>query len=163
MAFIYLSVGSNTGDRDFNLQSVLTAVEAKIGRLVAVSKTYESRAWGYEGQDYLNLAVKVETEQDPYKILSLIHEIEFHAGRIRTPGQYTDRPADIDILFMDQEIIQSNRLVVPHPHLQDRLFVLVPMMDIEPGLVHPVLKKTIRQLRDECRDTGWIRFHSEIR
>jgi 2-amino-4-hydroxy-6-hydroxymethyldihydropteridine diphosphokinase len=64
---------------------------------------------------------------------------------------------------MDQEIIQSNRLVVPHPHLQDRLFVLVPMMDIEPGLVHPVLKKTIRQLRDECRDTGWIRFHSEIR
>lgn len=163
MAFTYLSIGSNHGNRELYLQTALSALGNAIGKLISVSDVYESQSWGYEGQNFLNMAVKLQTEQDPYKILPVIQDIETRAGRIRTPGKYTDRTVDIDILFMDDLVFQDEELVIPHPQIRNRLFVLIPLMDIDPDFMHPVLRKTISQLRDECSDAGWIRFHSVIR
>jgi len=84
-------------------------------------------------------------------------------GRIKTSGNYADRPIDLDILFYNHEIFKSEQLSIPHPHLQNRLFVLVPLMDIDPDFTHPLLGLTIRELTDICQDKGWIREFGEIK
>ncbi len=157
MAITFLSVGSNSGDRSAYLQQAVNKIGLEIGRIIGLSHVYETQSWGYEGQNYLNMVVKVETALTPHKIIDSIHAIEQVMGRVRISGQYADRTIDLDILFYNDEIVSDEHLIIPHPRLHERLFVLEPMMDIDPDFRHPVLKKTIRQLKEECRDEGWIK------
>jgi 2-amino-4-hydroxy-6-hydroxymethyldihydropteridine diphosphokinase len=161
MADAFLSLGSNRGDRLSNLSRSLQRIEEKAGKIIARSPVYESQSWGYEGQDFFNMVIKIETLHSPLEILWITQQIEKDAGRIKTPGQYSDRSIDLDILFYDQVIIKGEQLIIPHPRLHERLFVLTPLMDIEPDLFHPVQNKTIVQLYNECADKGWIRLFSK--
>ncbi|HEX3008234.1 MAG TPA: 2-amino-4-hydroxy-6-hydroxymethyldihydropteridine diphosphokinase [Bacteroidales bacterium] len=161
MGDTFLSIGSNSGDRLLNLNRSLEEIEGKAGKIVARSPVYESRSWGYEGQDFLNMVIKIETQLSPLAILRMTQQIEKNAGRIKTPGQYSDRSIDLDILFYDHLIIKEEELTIPHPRLHERLFVLVPLMDIEPDYIHPTKNKTITQLFNECTDEGWIRPFSK--
>lgn len=157
MAVTFLSIGSNSGNRIFFLEKSLDDIQNRIGIIIARSNIYETQAWGFDGENFLNLAVKVETDLRPSEVLSIIKIIENEMGRERVPGQYVDRTIDLDILFYDREIISTGEVVIPHPRLQERLFVLEPLMDLQPEFIHPVLNKTIKQLREECSDKGWIR------
>lgn len=157
MESVYLSIGSNTGDRVFYMAESLKAIEGKIGPIVKKSAIYETQAWGFSGQDFLNMAVVVETSSDPLKILHTIKEIEMELGRERKSEGYTNRTIDVDILFFGNRVLSGEGLVVPHPQIQKRSFVLVPLNEIAPEYVHPVLQKPVKQLLGECADTGWIR------
>jgi 2-amino-4-hydroxy-6-hydroxymethyldihydropteridine diphosphokinase len=157
MAITFLSIGSNSGDRSAYLQQSVKLIEQKIGRIIRRSDVYETQSWGYEGQNFLNMVVEVETTFAPQKIIEIIQSIEIEMGRVRLSGQYSDRTIDLDILFYEKEIISDENLIIPHPRLHERMFALEPMMDIDPDFRHPVLNKTIRQLRMECPDKGWIR------
>lgn len=159
MALAHISIGSNAGNRDQNIELSLQMIQEKIGRIVSQSHVYESQSWGYEGQNFLNLTVLVKTALKPVEILNANQVIEKEMGRIKIPGRYTDRTIDLDILFYEDLVLNTEKLSIPHPHLQNRLFVLIPLMDISPDFTHPVFHKNIQQLREECADTGWIRKH----
>lgn len=163
MALAHLSIGSNIGERKYYLEEALMAVEVKIGHIVSKSFIYESQSWGYQGQNFLNMVIKVETTLAPSEILKAIHQIESGFGRVKVTGIYTDRPIDLDIIFYEDIIINIENLIIPHPKMQNRLFVLIPLFDIDPEYIHPVFNKNIRQLRDKCMDKGWIKLYDEIK
>ena len=150
---IYLSLGTNLGNRQLNLNKSMELIEMKVGKIIKQSSVYQTKAWGVKDQpDFLNMVLEVETKFSPQFVLTTILSIETEMGRIRERKWYT-RLIDIDLLFYEDLIIKESNLIVPHPYLQDRNFVLAPLMEIAPSLVHPVIKKTIEQLVEECRDT----------
>jgi len=145
MPVIYLSLGSNLGDRWANLQAGLEALPPAVS-IQASSPVYETAPWGYSDQPaFLNQAVQAETQLDPYALLAHLKDIETQLGR-RPTFRYGPRLIDIDILFYDDLAITSPRLVVPHPHLHERAFVLVPLAALAPDLVHPTLHQPIHSL-----------------
>ena len=155
---VYISLGSNLGNRLQNLQNALFHLNTEIGRTTAVSKVYESESWGFDAADFLNACVTLESQLTPHEVLSKILLIEKMLGRERTNAkEYTSRTIDVDILYYGNEIMQTDQLTVPHPKLQDRKFVLLPLADISPQFYHPILKKDTRNLLQECRDKGLIR------
>ena len=116
------------------------------------SRIYETAAWGIQDQpDFLNQAFEVETEKEPIGLLQTVLEIELEMGRVRVQ-KWGQRLIDIDILYYDDLIWESEQLTLPHPHLHERNFVLSPLMDIAPDLVHPRLRKTTRELFQRCHD-----------
>lgn len=144
-SIVYLSLGSNIGDKVAQITQALDRL-AKVYTVLRVSPLYLTEPVGLKDQDwFLNCVVEVETEKDPKKLLSTLQSIERKMGKTKTRVN-GPRTIDIDILFYNDEIINLKNLVVPHPRLHTRLFVLQPMMDLNPDLVHPVLKKTIREL-----------------
>jgi 2-amino-4-hydroxy-6-hydroxymethyldihydropteridine diphosphokinase len=152
---VFLSLGSNLGDRSINLQTALSRISAECGPLTASSVVYETAPWGFKpDSDFLNLAVAIETELKPEMLLDALLNIEKSMGRIRGKKGYESRIIDIDILFYSDLIIENQRLVIPHPHLHKRRFVLVPLADIAPEFIHPVLKKSILSLLESCPDTS---------
>lgn len=145
MQTVYLGLGTNIGDRKRNLRAAIKAM-APGARVEAESRVYETPAWGYKDQpDFLNMVVKAETGLQPDDLLAYLKRIERRLGRIAT-FRWGPRLIDIDILFYGDGVWNSSGLIIPHPRLHERAFVLVPMMDIAPDLVHPVLGQTIRQL-----------------
>ncbi|WP_268223461.1 2-amino-4-hydroxy-6-hydroxymethyldihydropteridine diphosphokinase [Sinomicrobium oceani] len=154
----YLSIGSNLGNKIQNLQNAVTYLEKDNPlRVTACSAVYRTPAWGFTGADFLNACIAIETSLLPQELLHHILETEKRLGRVRSGEKgYQPRTIDIDILFYEDEIIRQDNLVVPHPQIPNRLFVLRPLADIAPGKVHPELRKTIGQLLEECAD------HSEI-
>jgi 2-amino-4-hydroxy-6-hydroxymethyldihydropteridine diphosphokinase len=163
MEIVYLSVGSNRGDREQLLLRSRGMIGELLGGLVKVSSFYESAPWGFEDPaSFYNLALEVKTVLPPAEILKKIHGIEDALGRIRIPNTksgaddkrlYEPRTADIDILFYGSKVIVTKNLIIPHPRLHERRFILVPMAEIAPDVIHPVLKKTVRELLLSCRDT----------
>ncbi len=152
---IYLGLGTNLGDRQHNLSAAVKGLAPKV-TVTAQSKVYETPAWGYEDQPaFLNAAVKAETELHPEELLAFLKELEVKLGRTAT-FRWGPRLIDIDILFYDDLVAESPTLVVPHPHLQERAFVLLPLLDIAPDMLHPVIGKTVRQML-ETLGTGDIR------
>lgn len=154
---VYLGLGANLGNRLGNLQAGMRRLEGAV-RLVAVSSLYESEPVGPPGQPpYWNAAACVETAVRPRALLALIKRIEWEMGR--RPGPvWGPRPLDIDILLVDGERLAGPELVVPHPRLAERSFVLVPLAEIAPNGGHPVLDRTIRACRDAVGDAGLMRL-----
>jgi len=155
MATAYLGLGSNIGDRKENLCQAILMLSAKVGSVVAVSSLYESEAWGYKSENkFLNAVVAIETELYPEELLSDIKEIEATLGREKKQTiNYEDRPIDIDILFYDELVYETSKLIIPHPHIEKRKFVLAPMAEIAPDFVHPLIGKKIKELNRICEDS----------
>lgn len=148
----FLHTGSNQGDRLLNLQKARLAVAHAVGPVIQASRIYETAAWGIQDQpDFLNQAFEVETGKEPIGLLQTVLEIELEMGRVRLQ-KWGQRLIDIDILYYDDLIWESEQLTLPHPHLHERNFVLSPLMDIAPDLVHPGLRKTTRELLQRCND-----------
>jgi 2-amino-4-hydroxy-6-hydroxymethyldihydropteridine diphosphokinase len=142
---VYLALGTNLGDRLTNLRAAIEALPSEI-KVMAESKVYETPPWGYENQPtFLNMAVKCETDLEPESLLKRLKQLEVQLGREQS-FHWGPRLIDIDILFYDDLILKSESLIIPHPRLHERAFVLVPLADIAPDFIHPVLKKTIREL-----------------
>lgn len=145
----YLSLGTNLGNKEENLRAAMELIEEQIGDIVSQSALYASEPWGFASENsFLNNVVAVKTTMTPEEILETTQHIERTLGRTRKSvnGQYTDRLIDIDILFYDEEVTNTSRLTLPHPLLHRRLFVLEPLNQIAPTLIHPVLKKDISTL-----------------
>ena len=156
---IYLSLGSNLGDRLFNLRTAISLLPPNIKPL-AQSSIYETAPWGYTDQpNFLNLVIKANTALDPQSLLTFINDIEVSMGRQET-FRFGPRLIDLDILFYDDLVLDLPELTIPHPRLTERAFVLVPLVEIAPDLLHPVLGKTIHQLKPSLDNTGIKIFQS---
>jgi 2-amino-4-hydroxy-6-hydroxymethyldihydropteridine diphosphokinase len=156
---VYLLLGSNVGDRKANIEKANTLITEEIA-LVVRSPYYETAAWGKTDQSaFLNLAISLHTRLEPLILLAKLKEIEKRVGRVDTE-KWGPRVIDIDILFYGPQIIQEPYLQIPHPYLPVRRFALVPLADIAGAFVHPVLKKTIKELLADCPDTAEVRLYS---
>jgi 2-amino-4-hydroxy-6-hydroxymethyldihydropteridine diphosphokinase len=156
---VYLALGSNLGDRLANLKQAIAALTPQM-EVKAKSQVYETPPWGYEDQPkFLNQVVKAITYLDPEPLLKHLKRLEIALGR-KESFPNGPRLIDIDILFFDDVVLNTPNLVVPHPRLQERGFVLLPLMDIEPDLIHPVYKKSVREMAAECNPEGIEKFVS---
>jgi len=154
----YFSLGSNLGDRQKNLEKARLSIIRRIGRHAVTSAIYESVPWGYNSDHlYLNLCTGVETGLGPMAILDEVLAIEKGLGRQREARGYIDRTIDIDILFCGNRIIRDHHLTVPHPAMEKRRFVLAPLNDIVPDLVHPISGLTVSEMLIRCRDESVVR------
>ncbi len=153
---VYLSLGSNRGDRMAYLQSACDELHERAGILRSVSPVYHTEAWGFRAPAFHNIVVELDTAYSPHELLDIIQQIERVSGRLRsnTHEGYASRNLDIDILYYGWQIIDTEDLKVPHPHMADRKFVLAPLHDIAPELQHPVLKKTTAELLQGTKDEG---------
>jgi len=158
MSKVYLSLGSNLGDKQRNLRFAISEIEQRCGKVELCSSFYSTSPWGFDSDnEFVNIALSITTALEPLALLNALKHIEQDAGRQQNAKSgYEDRPLDIDILFYDNSIIDSESLTVPHPRLHLRLFVLVPMNEIASQLMHPILHKTIETLLLECDDSTLI-------
>ena len=156
-AIVFLSLGSNQGDKSKNIRYAIHALESIPGTSeLCLSGIWRTAAWGKTDQDdFLNCAVSIRTLITPAVLMERIIEIEKNMGRIRAE-HWGPRIIDIDILFYGNEIIRTESLVIPHPELQNRKFVLAPLLEIAPDFIHPVFKKSITQLLSDCTDQSMI-------
>jgi len=154
---VYLALGSNLGNRAANLKEALNSLSPQMV-VKAKSKVYETPPWGYAEQEkFFNQVVKVQTYVKPEALLKHLKRLEVALGRVESfPNG--PRLIDIDILFYDDLVLQSPTLEIPHPHVHERGFVLLPMMDIAPDFVHPVKQKSIRDLIAGCDLHGIVQF-----
>lgn len=152
MKDVYLLFGSNLGDRLGHLNEAIERTSSACGHLLRRSKVYETAAWGKTDQPaFLNQVVKMETPQQANQLLFSLLKIEQQMGRIRRE-KYSERIIDIDILYYADEIIQTADLVVPHPRIAERRFVLVPMAELNNQWMDPVKKMSIQSLLEQCTD-----------
>ena len=153
----YLSLGTNQGDKLDNLQQACNLIAEKVGRIIKLSSVYKTPAWGFEGEDFFNICIKVRTNLNPEKLLEKVLSIEKDLGRERSEtGNYQSRTIDIDVLLFEDEIIFYKNLIVPHPRMLDRKFVMVPLTEIAPNIKHPIEKKTILICLQSCNDSSEI-------
>lgn len=153
-----LLLGTNLGDREEILTSAREKIETQAGKIIKTSAIYSTAPWGIEDQpDFLNQTLLIETSFNPLQLLETLQPFEHEAGRIRKE-KWGPRLLDIDILYYDNEIIDLPSLKIPHLFMAQRRFTLVPLADISPDWVHPVLKKNVVQLLEECPDKGEVKL-----
>jgi 2-amino-4-hydroxy-6-hydroxymethyldihydropteridine diphosphokinase len=153
MNVAFLCLGGNMGDRLANLNRAKELISEERLTIVAESYIYETSAWGSESSpDYYNQCIKITTGSDAQSLMKLLLDIEQRLGRIRTENRNESRTVDIDILLFNNEVINTPSLIVPHPRMHLRQFVLKPLNEIAGDIIHPVQKKNIRQLCMDCPD-----------
>lgn len=154
MAIVYLGLGTNIGNRRGNLVKAAALLAERVGDILALSGFMETEPWGFDSENlFLNAAIKMETPLTPDELLSATQAIEREMGREKkSDGTYHDRVIDIDILLYDNRVIEQLGLIVPHPLMQERLFVMAPLAEIAPFERHPLLGQTFMELADSLRD-----------
>lgn len=152
MNTVYFLLGSNIGHTEMQVETAVKYIENEIGAVICRSSLYSTAPWGKQDQaDFLNQVIIAETEKDAKQTLTKLLSIEEKMGRIRV--QKNDpRIIDIDILFFNEDIVRTNTLTIPHPQIAYRRFVLVPLAEIAPSFIHPVLHKTNQEMLAECTD-----------
>ena len=158
MSFIvFISLGGNLGNTLEIFKNSSLEIEKKIGRITAFSKIYQTAAWGKTDQpDFLNQVISLETDLNPEKIMSELLDIELFFGR-RRDVIWGPRILDLDILFVENQIISSENLDIPHPQIANRRFVLIPMAEIAPHFIHPVLQQSMLELLEQTKDLQSVR------
>ena len=157
MKKVYLGLGSNLEKRAGYLQQARNRIEELIGHVVLASSIYETEPWGFEStNEFLNMVICIETDLSPSGVLGRILMIESQLGRVRSETHYASRNIDIDILFYEDEVLNEEALKIPHPLIHERRFVMVPLAEIAPDMIHPVLKKTMKCLLGECKDDSKV-------
>ena len=149
---VVLSLGGNIGEVKQAFITSINLLQDKVGDVVSTSSLYQTQAWGVGNQpDFLNQVLIINSSLPPHKVLKVCMEIELELGRVRAQKWY-ERTIDIDVLFYDDEIIETENLTIPHPYIQERNFVLYHLTELLSEFVHPTLQKTIRVLKNECND-----------
>ncbi len=160
MENIFLGVGTNLGDREGNLIEALTMIKDFPCSLVASSSVYETDPWGFQtANQFLNMVLKIRSDLSPRGLIKEIFKIEENMGRVRSEIQYTSRIIDIDILLFGNLITDEKNLVIPHPKMHQRKFVLIPMCEIDGKILHPVFKMPMLSLLKSCKDKGEVKFY----
>lgn len=157
--YVFLSLGSNKHNPYKQIKKAKINISSKIGKIIKESSLYITSAWGNtEQNDFLNQILKIETSLNPLYLMKYILLIEENMGRERKNEiKWGPRIIDIDIIFYGKKVLNYDNLIIPHPYLQYRLFVLEPLNEIEPDFIHPVLNKNVNQLLKECNDNIYIR------
>lgn len=158
MAIVYLSLGSNCGDRVGYIQQATSLLRETDGiSIIRTSSFYETEPWGYNSENwFVNAVVELKTTFSPQDLLEVCHRIEDKLGRKRDTKTYTDRTIDIDILFYNKDIVSENNLIIPHKFLHLRAFTLVPLLELIPNFEHPVLHKTISELHNDLENPEMV-------
>ena len=152
MSKIYLSIGSNKGNRYSQIKEALKLIREDLGEIILISKIYETKSWGFESEKFLNLCIAIKSELSPDKLLFSINSIEEKIGRKRDSKKVNAREIDIDIIFYSNKIVNQEELIIPHPRLELRNFVLVPLSEIASDFVHPILLKSVKELLECSND-----------
>ena len=152
MRKIYLSIGSNKGNRYSFIKEALRLIQKDIGEVILISKIYETKSWGFQSDDFLNLCILIKSELIPAELIIKLKNLEERIGRERNNEKIEAREIDIDILFYSDEIVNQKDLIIPHQRLHLRNFVLYPLNDIAADFIHPILLKSVNELLNECKD-----------
>ena len=152
MRKIYLSIGSNKGNRYSFIKEALRLIQKDIGEVILISKIYETKSWGFQSDDFLNLCILIKSELIPAELIIKLKNLEERIGRERNNEKIEAREIDIDILFYSDEIVNQKDLIIPHQRLHLRNFVLYPLNDIATDFIHPILLKSVNELLNECED-----------
>jgi 2-amino-4-hydroxy-6-hydroxymethyldihydropteridine diphosphokinase len=154
----YIGLGTNLGNREENLKKAIENIIISAGEVISSSGIYVTDPWGFRSEDhFLNMVILINTRLKAVDLLKQLLKIEMQTGRVRGAEKYSSRVIDIDILLYENEIINKPYLKIPHPMIQERKFVLVPLCDIAPEKIHPVLKKTFAALLKDCMDESVVK------
>ncbi len=154
----WIGLGTNLGDRKGHLATAQQYLGDKGGRILAVSNIYESAPWGYESKNrFYNQCLVLDTHLSAESLLRVLQKIESEMGRKQSAGGYIDRIIDLDLLFFDDLVIDTDDLILPHPKMQERMFVLRPLAEIAPEKIHPVLGVSVAELLERCSGNEEVR------
>ncbi|NQY09973.1 MAG: 2-amino-4-hydroxy-6-hydroxymethyldihydropteridine diphosphokinase [Flavobacteriales bacterium] len=154
---IYAILGGNLGNRVTVIRDACNLIIEKVGPIIEKSSFYETEPWGFESDlAFLNQVIGINTEFEPHVALKKILNIETELGRVRNSEQWIDRVIDIDILFFNNQVIQTDNFIVPHKEIQNRKFVLKPLCEVVPDYLHPVLGVTVKELFLNCTDASEV-------
>ena len=160
MAKVVLITGGNVGNAEATLAEAAQLIGAEVGAVERTSQIYRTKAWGFEAEDFRNQVLVVESAMEPLALLDAVNDIERRLGRDRaeeqkvksaTGARYASRSIDIDILFYDALVVESERLTLPHPRIAERDFVLEPLVEVVPQWLHPVSGKSVEQMFEELK------------
>lgn len=160
---LVLLLGGNVGDRLLHLKRTADLLSAQWGNAILKSSIYETAAWGFESEDFYNMAIVFESDLEARECLKITQNIEKELGRKAKSkdGQYRARVMDIDILFYGEDVIDSEDLVIPHPRIEERRFVLEPLKEIMASFKHPKSKKNMKDLWEQCPDRSRLKRINE--
>ena len=160
---VYLSLGSNLGDKINNLQNAINLIDSKVGDVLLISSLYKTKADGFVGEDFLNCCLSIRTSMEPKILIKELINIESKNGRLRSNRNiYESRSIDIDILFYEDKIINQNNLTIPHPRMHKRNFVIKPLLEIAKSKIHPVLNQTIFEIDLNLIGTGIFKINDTL-